>query len=95
MIIDPYSALSQFIGCHFHEDYDLFGNTFQEIISEFKQTSSLKEIKQVCLEMDEFIVKFGPNFAQAFSQNWSSFDPAGLGYSIPEFFDELKRILNS
>jgi len=95
MTIDPYSALSQFIGCHFNEDYDLFGETIEEVVSDFKQIATPEEIKQICLEMDEFLIKYGADAAAVYSQNWGSFDPGGWGYTIPAFFEELKRILNS
>lgn len=95
MTIDPYSPLSQFIGCRFHEDYDLFGETIEEIVGDYKQSASQEEIQEICREMDEFIAEHGDNAAAVYAQNWGSFNPAGWGYTIPQFFEELKRLLNS
>jgi len=90
-----YSALNMLLAGYFHEDYDLFGETIEEVALCYKQATRAEEIKQACLEMDRFVAEFGPRSAEAYSQNWGSFNPAGGGYTIPAFFEELKRILNS
>ncbi|SEJ73177.1 contact-dependent growth inhibition system immunity protein [Achromobacter sp. NFACC18-2] len=92
---DKYPALETLLGGYFHEDYDLFGETLEEIVGCYKQVTPGAEIAQACREMDQFLSEHGPNAALVYSQLWGSFDPAGRGYTIPAFFDALKRILAS
>lgn len=95
MSVDPYPELAQFIGCHFHEDYDLFGETIEEIMYDFKRTASTEQIRQVCFERDVFIAEDGADAAAVYAQHWGAFNPAGWGYAIASFFEELKRVLNT
>jgi len=94
MDIDPDSELEQFLGAYFHEDYDLFGDTIEEIALCYKRVTSPDRIKQVCVEMDEFVAKYGAEAEVVFARHWGSFDPTLWGHSVASFFDELKRILN-
>ncbi|SIT26451.1 contact-dependent growth inhibition system immunity protein [Achromobacter sp. MFA1 R4] len=93
--LERYPALNNLLAGYFHEDYDLFGETIEEVALAYRQVTSLQEIAEVCREMDRFIVEFGSGAAAAYAEHWGSFNPAGGGYTIPAFFDELKRILNS
>ncbi len=92
---DSYSDLYQFIGTCFHQDYDLEGETIEEIVLDFKQSTDPVVVARVCTEMDQFIAEHGSDVDSAFRQRWGWFNPKGLGYTIPAFFEELKRILNS
>ncbi|MGB3431457.1 contact-dependent growth inhibition system immunity protein [Achromobacter sp.] len=92
---DPYPRLYQFIGCCFHQDYDLEGETIEEIVHGYKEASSPTEIAHICSEMDQFLAEYGSAVESAFGQRWGWFSPMGLGYTVPAFFEELKRILNS
>jgi len=95
MSIDSYSELEQFIGAYFHEDYDLSGDTIEAVALCYKRVASPDQIKQVSIEMDEFIDKSGANAEAVFAQHWGSFDPKLWGHTVSSFFDELKRVLNS
>lgn len=92
-IRERYPALSALMGGYFHQDYDIYGETVEEVALCYKQDTSPEKISQACREMDEFLADFGPNAAAAFTANWRSFNPAGGGYTIPTFFAELKRVL--
>jgi len=93
--IEHYPALNRLMSGYFHQDYDLFGETVEEVALCYKQVAAPEEIGQACQEMDKFVAEFGPSSAAAFAEVWRSFDPAGGGYTIPEFFEELKRVLHS
>lgn len=93
--LEQYPALNDLLAGYFHEDYDLFGETIAEVALAYKQVSTPEEIALVCREMDKFVLEFGSGAAAAYAENWGSFNPAGGGYSIPAFFDELKRVLNT
>ncbi|WMD20684.1 contact-dependent growth inhibition system immunity protein [Achromobacter seleniivolatilans] len=90
-----YPELEQFIGEWFHEDWDEEGKSIEGVAREYKRVTDPLQVSQACLEMDAFVKKYGPASDIAFAQLWQSFDLAGLGYTIPAFFEELKRILNS
>ncbi|SIT28224.1 contact-dependent growth inhibition system immunity protein [Achromobacter sp. MFA1 R4] len=94
-IRERYPALSSLMGGYFHQDYDLYGDTVEEVALCYKQETSPEVRAQACREMDAFIAEFGEHSAAVFAANWRSFDPGGGGYTIPEFFEALKRILNS
>ncbi|WP_313622968.1 contact-dependent growth inhibition system immunity protein [Achromobacter sp.] len=93
VIVESYPALNALLGGYFHQDYDLFGETIEEVALCYKRVTAPEDIAQACREMDRFVAEFGPGAATAFAENWRSFDPAGGGYTIPAFFEELKRVL--
>ncbi|WMD22950.1 contact-dependent growth inhibition system immunity protein [Achromobacter seleniivolatilans] len=93
--LEQYPALNNLLAGYFHEDYDLFGETIEEVVLAYKQVSTSEEVAQVCCEMEKFVVEFGSSAAAAYAEHWGSFNPAGGGYTISAFFDALKRVLNS
>jgi len=91
--LEQYSALNGLLAGYFHQDYDLFGETIEDVALCYKQEASPEKVAQACLEMDKFVAEFGPRSAAVFKENWGSFNPAAGGYTIPEFFEALKRVL--
>jgi len=92
---DPYPELEQFIGGGFHQDWSMFGATIEDVALEYKRVVSEARVRQACAEMDRFIAEYGSEAGVVFEQRWGSFSPELIGYSIPSFFDALKRILNT
>ncbi|MGB3436431.1 contact-dependent growth inhibition system immunity protein [Achromobacter sp.] len=92
---DAYPELEVFVGGWFHQDWGAFGETVEEVVQDYKKVVGQIRVSQVCAEMDQFIQENGPTVEFAFEQRWGWLRPAGLGYTIPEFFEELKRILST
>lgn len=92
--MEQYPELEQFIGAYFIEDFDIFGETIEEIALCYKRVAGNARIQQACLEMDKFISDNKVGADVAFAERWGSFDPALWGHTTASFFDELKRILN-
>jgi len=92
---EKYPELEVLIAGWFHQDWAAFGDTVEDVIQDYKNAVNSKRVNQVCLDMNQFITEYGPEIETAFKQRWGWLRPAGLGYTIPEFFEELKRILTS
>lgn len=92
---DKYPELEVFMGGWFHQDWGASGETFEDVALDYKRVVSPTRVSQVCAEMDQFIAEHDAEVDSAFEQRWGWFRPAGLGYTISEFFQELKRILKS
>ncbi|WP_313625723.1 contact-dependent growth inhibition system immunity protein [Achromobacter sp.] len=89
-----YPELEQFIGAYFIEDFEIFGETIEEIALCYKRVVGTERIQRACSEMDKFIVDHNVGAEAAFAERWGSFDPALWGHTVASFFEELKRILN-
>ncbi|EHK64336.1 contact-dependent growth inhibition system immunity protein [Achromobacter arsenitoxydans] len=92
---DAYPELDVFMEGWFHQDWGASGETVEDVALDYKRVVRPMRVIQVCAEMDQFIAQNDAAVDSAFEQRWGWFRPAGLGYTIPEFFQELKRILRS
>lgn len=93
--MEQYPELEQFIGAYFIEDFDLFGDTIEEIALCYKGVAGKARIRRACVELDKFIADHQDRAEAAFAEHWGSFDPALWGHTVASFFEELKRILQS
>ncbi len=54
-----FPALYQFLGGYFHQDFDIFGETLEEIMAACREELSPKELKAVATEIHRFIATYG------------------------------------
>ncbi|MGB3435015.1 contact-dependent growth inhibition system immunity protein [Achromobacter sp.] len=92
---EKYPELDQLFWAYFNEDFDLSGDTIEEIATSYRRAVDQRRILLACAEMNKFMSHHGTDAADAFAKRWGSFDPKLWGHTIASFFDELKRVLNS
>jgi hypothetical protein len=91
-----YENLYQLICGRFHEDFDLFGNTIEELVLSFTCECTPEEIGATVAEIDQFRSDHARNLDAAFEEAFGrQFDPTLWGHTTASFLDELKRLLLS
>ena len=95
MIYDTrYQNLAQIIIGYFNEDFDLFGQTVEEIVACYKRDFPLSMQKSAIAEIDKFKNDNSGNFDFALRKEFGNqFNPKLWGYTVDSFLDELKRLL--
>lgn len=92
---EVYPELDQLFWAYFNEDFDLSGDTIEEIATCYRRDVDQKRILQACTEMNMFMRRHETDAEVAFSTRWGSFDPKLWGHTVASFFEELRRILIS
>ncbi|HEY2024821.1 contact-dependent growth inhibition system immunity protein [Paraburkholderia sp.] len=89
-----YENLYQLICGRFHEDFDLFGNTIEELVSSFTCECTPEEINATVAEIDQFKCDHAGNLDAAFEDEFGSqFNPTLWVHTTESFLDEVKRLL--
>lgn len=89
-----YPALQQLIGGDFHEDYDLIGDTFNEIIQVYIEGADPATRKLVVKEIERFKRNGGGDFDTAYRKEFIdhiNFSYWGFTYVI--FINEVRKSL--
>ncbi|WP_322010975.1 contact-dependent growth inhibition system immunity protein [Paraburkholderia sp. J12] len=89
-----YPELNHFFGAYLNQDYDLAGETIEEIVECYKQGTPPDAHKRMLFEMEHFKSEY-PDLDEAFEETYGNdFSPELWGYTTASFFDELKRLLS-
>jgi len=89
-----YENLYQLICGRFHENFDLFGNTIEELLLSFACECTPEEINVMVAEIDRFKSDHAGNLDAAFEEKFGrQFNPTLWGHTTESFLDELKRLL--
>ena len=92
MPAERYPQMGLIFGVYFGQDFDLFGNTVQEVVSSYR--NDCPEYRNLPVELDSFTAEHPHDLDAAFERDFGSdFDPELWGYTTASFFNELKRLL--
>ncbi|KAB0633354.1 contact-dependent growth inhibition system immunity protein [Burkholderia latens] len=84
----------EIFGAYFNQDFDIWGNTIDEIVKCYKDDSTASDRSELILEIDQFIAEHPRDLESAFYANYNNgFDPVLWGYNAASFLEELKRLL--
>lgn len=90
---DKYYELRSMI-LHFGEDFDLFGETVEEITASCKQDLPADFIQNVILQIDAFKMENKDNLNSEFIKTFGELGHVNMwGHTPTSFLDELKRLL--
>ena len=90
----PYPHLDLLIHGYFNEDFDLWGDNVEEIVSCFKNESDQALHKLVIEDIDRFERDHSANLDGSFAEVYGLYvDPEPWGHTTASFFEELKRLL--
>ena len=93
---EPYRHLAAFLHAWFHQDFDLAGNTVEEIVTVYKLSATRADMEAIIAEIAAFLASPLPNRAVQFEQLFDlDIDPLGFAPSVEEFLGAITRILSS
>ena len=89
-----YSNLTGLIHARFHEDFNLFGESVDELVSSYVEKMPRSKIDAIVSDIDSFIADHSDTLESEFEERFGGqFDPALWGYTTASFLEELKRLL--
>ncbi|MBB5456624.1 contact-dependent growth inhibition system immunity protein [Paraburkholderia sp. Cpub6] len=92
---EEYGDLTGLIRSRFHEDFDLFGNSLEELVSSYTEKMSKSDIDTLISDIDSFKAHYPDTLESEFKQRFGrQFDPVLWGYTADSFLDEVKRLLS-
>lgn len=93
---EPYRHLTAFLQSCFHQDFDLVGDTVEEIVIATKQAATRDDMEAIVAEIAAFLASPLPNRAVQFEQLFDlDIDPLGFAPSVEEFFGAITRVLTT
>jgi hypothetical protein len=82
-------------GAYLNQDFDLWGDTLEEIVGCYKRDSLPEHHREIIGEIDLFVTEHPMDLDSAFKRGYrTGFDPVLWGYTITSFFEELKKLLS-
>ncbi|MGS1004715.1 contact-dependent growth inhibition system immunity protein [Burkholderia glumae] len=92
---DRYPELSNFIKNYFGEDFDLWGNTIEEIFALYKSENDISARSQLGRDIDAFRCDNSSDLDVSFKALYGLFfNPVSWNHTTASFLDELKRLLS-
>ncbi|CAG2156762.1 hypothetical protein D3C81_1055650 [compost metagenome] len=86
-----YPELGQLIGGYFHEDYDLFGDNFGEVMDAYIEGSSPDDRAQVLKEIERFQTDNAGQLEAAYRKEFiDHIDLSLWGFTYTSFLEEIK-----
>ncbi len=94
---EPYRHLTAFLQSCFHQDFDLVGDTVEEIVTAYKQSVTRAEQEVIVAQITAFLASPpSPNRAVQFEQLFDlDIDPLGFAPSVEEFLGAITRVLTT
>jgi hypothetical protein len=102
--IDPirearsYPELDDLLGAYFHQDFDIFGNTLQEIIATYRTDVSDEVRKSTRADIERFLHTYGPEERSVSEALERVFKPGVIvegweGLNAKQWLEEIARLL--
>ena len=89
-----YPHLRAFLGAWFHQDFDLDGETLEDIVARYREVSPRFEIDATRGDIDKFIEAHGDSAHKAFVENFDpDVDPSGWGMSTRDWLFQIRQLL--
>jgi len=92
MVENSYPHLAELIGGWFHQDFDIEGETIEEIIGAFNRSSTPQQRLAVSADITEFLrandARLDADFIRIFNPD---IEPTGFAASTRAFLEEIAR----
>jgi hypothetical protein len=90
-----YTALSQFMGGWFHQDFDIEGNSVAEILGAFRAVTPLEEQKTLKSDIQRFLDDHPNDLDSAFEETFKpDIIAAAFSGSTRGFLEEIRDLLD-
>ena len=91
---EPYPFLRQLLGGWFHQDFDIDGETLEEILAKFKSVTPGAEVLGVKSDIETFLKNSGNDLDNEFVRLFQpDIDPAGWDMTTREWLMRIDEIL--
>jgi len=91
---DRHPQMFNFFGGYLNQDYELCGDTFEEVVEYFKRVNSRDDCLELVREIDAFMDLHPGDLNVAFEREVRpQVDYVYWGYTATTFLQELKRLL--
>jgi len=94
MSSESFSAFAQLLGGWFHQDFDLEGDTLEDIIAHYKDATDEAEVRAAKRDIARFLEQSGADLDRSFVEVFSpDVDPAGWGLTTKEWLEQIRDLL--
>jgi hypothetical protein len=94
MMIDEFPSLSTFVRVFLGQDYDLFGNSIEEIVLHFVRNYNAEETKLLIDDIERFMRVHAADVDRAFITLYrDDFDPQLWGFTPASFLEKVLALL--
>jgi hypothetical protein len=91
---EPYPFLRRLLGGWFHQDFDIDGETLEEILAKFKSVTPEAEVLGVKLDIETLLQNSADDLDDEFAGHFQpDIDPAGWGMTTREWLMCVHKIL--
>ncbi|WP_336749169.1 contact-dependent growth inhibition system immunity protein [Pantoea vagans] len=89
-----YKNIGTLIRVFFGQDYDLFGETVEEVLNSYLETENPKTAEKVCQEAEYLLTLNDQELIEAFqSISQGEFNPEPWGETVRTFLEKIKNHL--
>jgi hypothetical protein len=89
-----YTALSQFLGGWFHQDFDIEGNTVPEVLDAFRAVTPPEEQAKLKSDIQRFLDEHPSDLDSAFEETFKpDIIASALSGSTRGFLEEIRDLL--
>lgn len=93
---EPYPHLRAFLGGWFNQDFDLAGETLEEIVSAYNAASSRADAQGVRSDIEAFMQDARDDLDDAFARTFRpDVDPHGWGMTTREWLARIRDLLKT
>lgn len=90
-----YTALSQFLGGWFHQDFDIEGNTVPEVVDAFRAVTPPEERARLKSDIQRFLDEHPNDLDSAFEETFKpDIIASALSGSTRGFLEEIRDLLD-
>lgn len=94
MDVAKYSAIAEFMGSWFHQDFDLHGGTVSEVMNSFRAVTPIADQMKLKSEIGQFLDEHPDDLDEAFEAMFRpDVIPSALSGSTRAFLEELRVLL--
>jgi hypothetical protein len=95
-IKSDYPRLDHFFGAYLNQDYQLSGDTIEEVVESYMRDTPSERHRDLSNEIDRFCLAHPDNLDAALSASYGfHFDPALWDHTAASFFQLVQRLLQS
>jgi hypothetical protein len=90
-----YPRLANLMGAWFHQDYDIEGETVEEIVSAYRAVTPADHLQQLRAEIDGFVAEHPHDLMESFEATFRpDVDVAVFSGSVRAFLHEVSAIIS-
>jgi hypothetical protein len=90
-----FPELDHLFGAYFNQDFDIWGDTIEEIAGAYKTSTGLEQRTALQDEIETLITEHPNDLESVFAARYGfDFDPKPWGYTTLSFLRKLQQLMN-